>query len=381
MLSSHAYTPSGKIRGRGIGIPFVGEPGPANAITDVPAVEVGYCTLIEGDGPLVVGNGPIRTGVTAIIPRGRARAADGVFAGYFSFNGNGEMTGCAWVEETGRCEGPITITNTHSVGVARDATIAWLVERFPESFIDGNHFALPIAAETYDGVLNDINGFHVKAAHVFQAIDSANGGPIDEGSVGGGTGMECYQFKGGSGTASRLVQAAGRPYTVGAFVQANFGLRHLCTIAGVPIGQYLPKSKPIGPASTDAGSIIGIVATDAPLLPHQLKRMARRCASGIARSGAVPSHSSGDLFLAFSTGNTEAYAELQSIARAQFVPDFQMSPLFEATVQAVDEAVINAIVGNETMVGRDGNVVEGLPIEKLRELLRQHGRLVEATRP
>lgn len=379
MTLAHDKNPSGKMRARGAGIPFVGVPGANNAITDVAGVEVGYCTLISGEGPLEVGRGPVRTGVTAILPRGKTQAADGVFAGYFSLNGNGEMTGCAWVEETGRCDGPITITNTHSVGVTRDATIQWLVERFPESFADGNQFSLPVAAETYDGTLNDINGFHVTRKHVFEAIEIAAGGPIEEGSIGGGTGMECYEFKAGSGTASRRVSSAGDNYTVGVFVQANFGLRHLCTIAGVPIGQYLPKEPPPGAARRDTGSIIGIVATDAPLLPHQLKRMARRCGSGIARSGAIPSHSSGDLFLAFSTGNAQAYAELESVATADFVPDFQMSPLFEATVQAVDEAVMNSIVGNETMVGRDGNVVEGLPLDKVRELLRKHARLIETT--
>jgi len=375
MLSEHIRTPGGKLRARGAGIPFIGTPGRFNAITDVPGIEVGYCTLVSGEGKLVVGKGPVRTGVTAILPRGRARGADGVFAGYFSFNGNGEMSGTHWVEEAGRCDGPITITNSHSVGVARDATIGWIVRHFPEKFETGNGFAMPVAAETLDGYLNDVNGFHVTNEHVWAAIDSAAGGAIEEGSVGGGTGMRCYEFKAGSGTASRVVEVDGRTYTVGTFVQANFGLRHLCTIAGVPVGLHLPKTET---AREDGGSIIGIVATDAPLLPHQLKRVARRCASGIARSGAVPSNSSGDLFLAFSTANHAAFHETEHLASAEFLPEFILSPIFEATVQAIDESVINSIVGTPTMVGRDGHRIEGLPVGKVQELLRQYGRLVES---
>ena len=370
----HARTPAGKLRARGAGIPFPGTPGPCNAITDVAGVEVGYCTLIRGEGALVPGTGPVRTGVTAILPRGRARGADGVYSGYFSYNGNGEMTGAAWIEEAGRCDGPITITNTHSVGVARDATVRWIFEHFADTFATGNGFAMPVAAETYDGLLNDVNGFHVTQAHVYEAIEAARGGAIEEGSVGGGTGMRCFEFKGGSGTASRVVEAAGQGYTVGAFVQSNHGLRQLCTIAGVPIGEYLPTG---ATARENGGSIIGIVATDAPLLPHQLKRVARRCASGIARSGAIAANGSGDLFLAFSTANSDAFHETARLATAQFLPEFVLDPVFEATVQAIDEAVINSIVGNATMVGRDGNRVEGLPVERVRELLRRHGRLRE----
>jgi D-aminopeptidase len=377
MATPWLRTPGGKLRARGAGIPFVGDPGPCNAITDVSGVEVGYCTLISGDGKLVRGQGPVRTGVTAILPRGRARGADGVFAGYFSYNGNGEMTGVAWVEESGRCDGPITLTNTHSVGVARDATVQWIVERFPAKFDHGNGFALPIAAETWDGWLNDINGFHVRDEHVFAAIDGAIGGAIEEGSVGGGTGMRCYEFKGGSGTASRRIEIAGRTWTVGAFVQSNHGLRHLCTIAGVPVGLELPRT---GTTQESGGSIIGIVATDAPLLPHQLKRVARRCASGIARSGAIAANGSGDLFLAFSTANDAAFHETERLTRADFLPDFVITPIFEATVQAIDEAILNSIVGNATMTGRDGNVVEGLPVDDVQALLRKHRRLVDPVR-
>ena len=370
----HARTPSGKLRARGAGIPFAGVPGPNNAITDVAGVELGYCTLIRGEGALVPGEGPVRTGVTAILPRGRARGSDGVYAGYFSFNGNGEMTGAAWIEESGRCDGPITITNTHSVGVARDATVRWIFGRFGDGFATGNGVALPVAAETFDGFLNDINGFHVKEAHVVEAIEAARSGAIEEGSVGGGTGMRCYEFKGGSGTSSRVIEVAGQGYTVGAFVQSNHGRRHLCTIAGVPIGEYLPagaSGREIG------GSIIGIVATDAPLLPHQLRRVARRCAAGIARSGAIASNGSGDLFLAFSTANAAAFHETERLTTAQLLPEFMLDPIFEATVQAIDEAVVNSIVGTATMIGRDGNRVEGLPVERVQQLLRRHGRLRE----
>jgi D-aminopeptidase len=367
-------TPGGKLRARGAGIAFAGTPGRCNSITDVAGVEVGYCTLISGDGKLVVGRGPVRTGVTAILPRGLAKGADGVFSGYFSYNGNGEMTGAAWIEEAGRCDGPITITNTHSVGIARDATVRWIVERFPDKFASGNSFAMPVAAETCDGFLNDINGFHVTSQHVFAAIDAAAGGPIEEGSVGGGTGMRCYEFKGGSGTASRQIEIDGYTYTVGAFVQSNHGLRHLCTIAGVPVGQYLPQTTTL---RENGGSIIGIVATDAPLLPHQLKRVARRCAAGIARSGAIAANGSGDLFLAFSTANHAAFHETEKLTSAQFLPDFVLSPLFEATVQAIDESVINSIVGNATMRGRDGHVAEALPVAEMQDLLRRHGRLLD----
>jgi L-aminopeptidase/D-esterase-like protein len=370
----HRWTPGGKLRARGAGVPFTGTPGRYNSITDVAGVEVGYCTLVDGDGPLVVGRGPVRTGVTAILPRGLANGADGVFSGYFSYNGNGEMTGAAWIEEAGRCDGPITITNTHSVGTARDATVRWIVQHFPHKFSSGNSFAMPVAAETCDGFLNDINGFHVTNDHVFAAIDAATSGPIEEGSVGGGTGMRCYEFKGGSGTASRQIEVAGSTYTVGAFVQSNHGLRHLCTIAGVPVGQYLPRTET---RREDGGSIIGVVATDAPLLPHQLKRVARRCAAGIARSGAIAANGSGDLFLAFSTANHAAFHETEQLTSAQFLPEFVLSPIFEATVQAIDEAVVNSIVGNSTMRGRDGNVAEALPVAEMQHLLRRHGRLLD----
>jgi L-aminopeptidase/D-esterase-like protein len=371
VISPHLSTPSGQARARALGIPFDGVPGALNAITDVAAIEVGYSTILRGEGPLVVGEGPVRTGVTAILPRGKAGLETPVFAGCHSLNGNGEMTGFLWIEEAGRIEGPITITNTHSCGLARDATLRWMVERGALKLAE---WGLPVAAETYDGQLNDINGFHVRESHVFEALDSAAGGAIEEGSVGGGTGMICYGFKGGSGTASRVVEAAGARVTLGAFVQANFGSAEQLTIAGVPVGRRLIDAASNSP---DVGSIIGIVATDAPLLPHQLKRLARRGGLGIARSGSVASHSSGDIFLAFSTANGSAMAEGERPRRVDFLPDATLTPLFEATVQALDEAVIDALVANRAMTGRDGFTVPALPHDEVRALLREHKRLAE----
>ena len=372
--SAHHATPAGQARARALGIPFDGAPGALNAITDLAGVEVGYSTIIRGEGPLVVGEGPVRTGVTAILPRGEAGLGVPVFAGCHSLNGNGEMTGFVWIEEAGRIEGPITITNTHSCGLARDATLRWMVGRGHMT----DAWSLPVAAETYDGQLNDINGFHVREAHVFEALDSAAGGAIEEGSIGGGTGMICYGFKGGSGTASRVVEVAGARFTLGVFVQANFGLAEQLTIAGVPVGRHLIAAASNSP---DAGSIIGVVATDAPLMPHQLKRLARRCGLGIARSGSVAAHTSGDIFLAFSTANgsamAEGEAESEGPRRVDFLPDATLTPLFQAAVQAIDEAVIDALVANQEMTGRDGFTVPALPHDAVRALLREHKRLAE----
>ncbi len=369
---AHLVTPSGQARARALGIPFDGVPGELNGITDLAGIEVGYSTIIRGEGPLVVGEGPVRTGVTAILPRGKAGLATPVFAGGHSLNGNGEMTGFLWIEEAGRVESPITITNTHSCGLARDATLRWMVERGYMSKADS--WGLPVAAETYDGSLNDINGFHVRETHVFEALDSAAGGAIEEGSIGGGTGMICYGFKGGSGTASRVVEVGGARFTLGAFVQANFGRAGQLTIAGVPLGRRLIEAASNGP---DAGSIIGIIATDAPLMPHQLKRLARRCGLGIARSGSVAAHTSGDIFLAFSTANGDALRDGEEPRRIDFLPDAALNPLFEATVQAIDEAVIDALVANRTMTGRDGHTVRALPHDQVRALLAEYKRLVE----
>jgi D-aminopeptidase len=362
-------TPSGKPRARAIGIPFDGEPGMFNAITDVAGLEVGYRTLIRGSGPKVRGQGPVRTGVTAILPRGRAGADGSVFAGMFSLNGNGELTGSHWVAEVGRCEGPITITNTHSVGVAHDATIKWLVDRFHRE----GQWSLPVAGETYDGWLSDIDGFHVGEADVFAALDAARSGPIEEGSVGGGTGMICYGFKGGSGTASRQVAFGGERYAVGAFVQANFGVREQLVIAGVPVGRALKDWAPDRRGGDESGSVIAIVATDAPLLPHQLTRLARRTALGIGRSGAISGHGSGDIFLALSTANPAALAAGEGLGQAAFVPDASLGAFFAATIQSVDEAVLNALVANETMTGADDHVVHALPHGEVRALLTKAG--------
>ncbi len=368
-----AREPDRTARARALGIPFEGTPGPLDAITDVRGVTVGTTTLIAGEGALRVGEGPVRTGVTAILPRGAASLDDPVFAGTFALNGNGEMTGTAWVEESGFLEGPVMLTNTHSVGAVRDATIKWRVQRgAPDA--TGYWWSLPVVAETYDGYLNDVNGFHVGDADAFHALDNARGGPVPEGNVGGGTGMICYEFKGGTGTASRRLSAEAGNWTVGVLVQANCGLRHQLTIAGVPVGRELRREPAIW--SQDTGSIIIVVATDAPLLPHQLKRLARRASLGLARTGSVSGNGSGDLFLAFSTANPGA-ANPEAMPGLTMVPNDRMNGLFEATEEATEEAIVNALVAAETMTGANGHRVPALPIEELRQVLRRHGLLVE----
>ena len=361
------------IRARALGIPFDGTTGTLNAITDVAGVEVGYTTLIIGEGKLDVGKGPIRTGVTVILPRGKTD--DPVYAGVFSLNGNGEMTGTAWVEEGGFLEGPIAITNTHSVGVVRDAIIDWRVKKGGAD-PGGFFWSLPVVAETWDGFLNDVNGFHVKPEHVFAALDSAHGGAIDEGSVGGGTGMVCYEFKGGTGTASRKIEmrekkdAPSRLFTVGVLVQANFGRRAQLTIAGLPVGKEIPGQV----YKRETGSCIAVVATDAPLLPHQLKRLARRVSLGLARTGTVSGNGSGDLFLAFSTANPAASNPDKITRSVETIPNDRLDPIFDATVQATEEAVVNALIDNQSMTGRDDHRVEALPHDRLRELLKKYNR-------
>ncbi|MEP7070824.1 MAG: P1 family peptidase [Verrucomicrobiota bacterium] len=355
--------PSQAIRARTLGIPFDGQTGVLNSITDVPGIEVGYSTLIAGEGKLVVGQGPVRTGVTAILPRGRAAMNDPVFAGYFSLNGNGEMTGVPWLQESGFLEGPIILTNTHSVGVARDAVVAWrLAHGGPDA--QGFAWSLPIVAETWDGWLNDVDGFHVMPGDVAHAIETARGGAIEEGSVGGGTGMICYEFKGGNGTASRLAKIGDRPFVVGAFVQANCGRRAQLTIRGKDVGKAFPGS--VYPRET--GSIIIVLATDAPLLPHQLDRLARRAVMGLARTGSISGNGSGDLFLAFSTANPHAADSAPATHSIEAFSNDEMDALFEATVQATEEAIINALVDNRTMVGRDDHKVEALPQEALKKM-------------
>ena len=354
------------VRARALGIPFDGTPGTHNAITDVPGVEVGHTTLIRGEGPLKVGEGPVRTGVTAVLPRGRNNN-DPVFAGWYSLNGNGEMTGTTWVKESGFLEGPVMITNTHSVGVVRDAVVSWSVNQ--EKRLQS--WSLPVVAETYDGWLNDINGFHVTADHAKSAIDSAQSGLVAEGNVGGGTGMICYSFKGGIGTASRRVSRRGQQWNVGALVQANFGSRRQLLIAGVPVGREIQQRR--RPDGGDRGSVIVVIATDAPLLPHQLERLARRVPMGLARTGASASNSSGDIFIAFSTANAGTWHE-GGTAQVEVLSNSRISPLFEAVIQATEEAVVNALIAAETMTGRDNHRIERLPHDEVREILKKYGR-------
>ena len=369
-------TKNATVRARDIGIPFEGTSGKFNAITDVAGVEVGYTTLISGEGALKVGEGPVRTGVTAILPRGHGSLNDPVYAGFFSLNGNGEMTGTAWVEESGFLEGPIIITNTHSVGVARDAVIAWRIKHGAADKT-GYWWSLPVVAETWDGWLNDINGFHVKPEDVAHALDTAHGGAIEEGSVGGGTGMICYEFKGGTGTASRKIDirvskdASPRSFVVGVFLQANFGRRPQLTIAGVPVGREIPGEV----YKEESGSCIAVVATDAPLLPNQLKRLARRVSLGLARTGTISGNGSGDLFVAFSTANPNVVNPDQVTHDVQTIPNDLMDPLFIGVVQATEEAVVNALVDNHSMTGRDNHRVDALPHNRVRELLKKYNRL------
>jgi D-aminopeptidase len=364
-------------RARDLGIPFDGIPGPLNAITDVPGIKVGHTTLVSGEGELQVGVGPVRTGVTAILPRGKRY--DPVFAGWYSLNGNGEMTGTTWIEESGFLEGPIMLTNTHSVGVVRDAVVAWMYEEGLYNPVSpGVYWSLPVVAETYDGNLNDINGFHITREHVSAALNSAASGPMEEGAVGGGTGVICHRFKGGIGTASRKIDGARREYTVAVLVQANYGARHSLNVAGVPVGREITDLLPVlyrGDSGPTGGSIIGVVATDAPLLPHQLKRLARRVPLGIARVGGMGANGSGDIFVAFSTANRGA-ARRTGISALEMLPNDRMTPLFHATVYATEEAIINALVAAETMSGINGNTVYALPHDRLRQVLRKYGRLV-----
>jgi D-aminopeptidase len=386
-----------KPRARDLGVPFDGTAGPLNAITDVAGVEVGQVTLISGSGPLVVGKGPVRTGVTAILPRGRAGGGDPVMAGWFTLNGNGEMTGTTWLEETGFLRGPVMITNTYSVGVVRDAVVAWLVKQG----LDWD-WSLPVVAETWDGGLNDIEGFHVTREDAFRALDSAHGGAVVEGDVGGGTGMVCHRFKGGIGTASRRFAIGDRTYTLGVLVQCNYGSRAQLRIAGVPVGREIPDQLPCyattGPLPTgdegpsrcpvpgardpgtgggeEKGSIIVVVATDAPLLPHQLKRVAKRVTLGIARMGGIGGDSSGDIFVAFSTANPGA-AAASGRPTATWIPNEEVNPVFEATAQATEEAIVNALVAAETMTGANDLRVTALPHDRLRAVLQRYNRLAK----
>ena len=370
--------PAAKPRARDLGVPFDGAPGPLNAITDVSGVTVGHTTLISGEGKLQIGKGPVRTGVTAILPRGKDTMSNPVFAGWWSLNGNGEMTGTTWVEESGFLEGPVMITNTHSVGVVRDAVIQWRVNH-GQPDPTGYWWSLPVVAETWDGWLNDINGFHVKAEDAFHAIDSAHGGPVEEGGVGGGTGMICNEFKGGIGTSSRKFEIKGASYTVGVLVQCNYGVRPNLRIAGVPVGREIPENAAYSSASfgeVDRGSIIVVVATDAPLVSHQLKRLARRVSLGLGRNGSISGNGSGDIFIAFSTANSGA-AAADHLVDLKMLPNDLIEPVFASTVQATEEAVINAMVAAETMTGIENHRVIALPHDRLREVLKKYNRLAQ----
>jgi D-aminopeptidase len=354
-------------RARDLGVPFEGTPGPLNAITDVAGIEVGHTTLVRGEGKLVVGHGPVRTGVTAVLPRGKS-SPDPVFAAWFPLNGNGELTGAAWIDESGLLEGPLTITNTHSVGVVRDAVARWLVERDPTIA-----WTLPVVTETFDGFLNDINGFHVRAEHVFAALAGAASGAVAEGNVGSGTEMRAFGFKAGIGTASRFVPADAGSFTVGVLMQANYGKREHLLVAGVPVGREIPELMPTKGDRGDGSAAI-VVATDAPLLPHQLRRVAKRAALGLARTGSIAENTSGDLVVAFSTAN-RGLGEKRKVVDVAMLPNDQLTPLFAATVQATEEAVMNALVAAETMTGIDGRTVFALPHDRLRHALRRYNRL------
>ena len=369
-----------KPRARDLGVPFVGVTGEFNAITDVKGVEVGYSTIISGNGENIIGKGPVRTGVTAIFPRGKAKKFSPVYANWYSLNGNGEMTGTTWVTESGFLETPVMITNTNSVGTVRQAVLKWFVDT---DWYSGENwwYTYPVVAETYDGFLNDIYGFHVKEKHVLEAIENSSSGKIAEGNVGGGTGMMCLGFKGGTGTSSRVIKIKEATYTVGAIVQSNFGAKRNLSIAGVPVGIELkdtlnskfnapPKSR----RQEGDGSIIVIVATDAPLLPHQLKRIAQRIPLGIGIVGGRGSNGSGDIFLAFSTANENAFNRDET-STVKSMSNDQTTPIFEATVQAVEEAIINAMVAAETMEGINGNTAYALPHDLLIKTLKKYNRI------
>jgi len=367
-----------KPRARELGVPFDGTPGKFNDITDVSGVLVGHTTLVSGEGKLQIGKGPVRTGVTAVLPRGKNSMNDAVFAGWFSQNGNGEMTGTTWVEESGFLEGPVMITNTHSVGVVRDAVIQWRVAH-GQPDPTGYWWSLPVVAETWDGWLNDINGFHVKPEHAFHAIDTAHDGYVEEGVVGGGTGMICNEFKGGIGTSSRKLDVKDGGYTIGVLVQCNYGIRPNLRIAGVPVGREISEDPAYASApfdEVDRGSIIVVVATDAPLLSHQLKRLARRVSLGLGRNGSISGNGSGDIFIAFSTANPHADRG-KRVVDLKMLPNDAVDPIFAATVQATEEAIVNAMVAAETTTGIENHKVIALPHEKLRAVLKKYNRLVE----
>jgi D-aminopeptidase len=365
----------GKKRARDLGLPFPGETGRYNAITDVPGVEVGFTTLIQGEGPVKIGSGPIRTGVTAILPRGKQAKMQPIWAGFYALNGNGEMTGVHWINDAGYFVSPICITNSHSVGITHHAVTGWMIRQYREQFSDGHFWAMPVVAETYDGSLNDINGRHIREEHVLAAIESAKSGPVAEGNVGGGTGMICYEFKGGTGTSSRVVNVDGEQYHVGALVQANHGLREWLTILGVPVGKHLTENTLF---TKERGSIIVVIGTDLPLQPHQLRRIAKRAAIGIGRGGTPGGNSSGDIFLAFSVANPmDIPQESGKKLSMEYLNDEVFDPVYEAACQAVDESVVNAMLAAETMslAKPYGEKVHAIDDEKLLEVMRMYNRI------
>ena len=371
-MDARRNLPDGRPRARGLSLPFAANCGVNNAITDVPGVEVGFTTLVEGEGELVIGQGPVRTGVTAILPRGHTEELPPVWAAMFSLNGNGEMTGAHWINEAGYFTGPICITNTHGIGAAHEGSTRWMLNQYGAAF--GEYvWALPVVAETCDAHLNDMNGFHVRPEHVVAALEGAAGGPLQEGSVGGGTGMICYEFKGGTGTASRTVELAGSAYTVGALVQANHGIRDWLQICGAPVGRHLTDNL-LWPR--EQGSIIAVIGTDVPLLPIQLQRLAKRISIGVGRAGTPSGNNSGDIFLAFSTANPnpEDSSGTRALHQFNFVPHEVLDPVFNAVVESVDEAVINALVAAEDMTGRDGHFVASINHAALRDMMVRYGR-------
>lgn len=376
----------GQKRARDYGVPFDGKPGQFNAITDVPGVTVGEATIIRGSGPLVKGEGPVRTGVTAILPRGKD--FDPVYANWYTLNGNGDMTGTHWITESGFLETPVLITNTGSVGTVRDAAWQWMDQRhYYTPFYKDYWYAYPVVAETYDGIFNDINGQHVTKPDVFGALDSARGGMVTEGGVGGGTGMMCYGFKGGTGTASRVLAAADGGYTVGVLVQCNHGSRGQLTIAGVPVGKALLDTLPYtiegqsfglvqSPPREETGSIIVVLATNAPLLPGQLKRLAQRIPLGVTRTGGIGGNGSGDIFIAFSTANPHAFSNTEN-KEVVTLSNEKINPLLAATIEATEEAIVNALFAGQTMTGINGNTVHGLPKEAVVRLLKKYNRIAQ----
>ena len=377
---------SAKPRARDLGLPFDGKTGKFNAITDVSGVEVGFATLIEGEGAVEVGKGPIRTGVTAILPRGKRNMPAPIWAGQYTLNGNGEMTGTHWIHEAGYFTSPVCLTNTHSVGMVHHAAVGWMIDQYPGFFRDDHAWAMPVVAETYDGMTNDICGRHIKEDHVLQALNSASSGCVAEGNVGGGTGMVTYEFKGGTGTSSRRVKIGSKEYTVGILVQSNFGSRRDLTILGVPVGRHWPENAVVSEINRlETGSIIVIIGTDIPMLPNQLRRVAKRAAIGIGRTGTPGGNYSGDIFLAFSTANDldwpGMHGEQPPSYALDFINDHFFDDIYRAAVQGIEEAVVNAMIAAESMttVKPAGYRLEAIDHDRLKQIMKQYNRLKESS--